>query len=354
MTKVYKSPECQYVVEDTCIKTDCTVKHKVTGTMMAGILGISPWSTPFQVACNLLGLGREEIGSKPSVKTGQKLEPVIIKYVADRYSEKGLFLSAEEVFEKRKGDHDAWASDFESDIFAGHVDGLVMHPDGTETILEIKTSSNLDSWLNGVPEYYYWQVALYNHFMTKKDHAYVVLGMVDQDTHKNPQSWIPSDRTVQMYKMDIDTDDVAEKLEEVEQWYRDYILAGVTPAPDMENEGDRALYEHLKYLAEDVDSVRDDVKRLFTIKAEIKAGESEMGILYSDEKELSARIKNYMIEHNLSSILNDSIEAKISTKENVSYDMEAMADDGIDIEKYKTVSETKTFTVKSKKKETKI
>ena len=61
MARKYLAPTCSYEISDGTIRTDGSVHNKVTGTSMAGILGLSPWSSPFQVACALLGLGREDI-----------------------------------------------------------------------------------------------------------------------------------------------------------------------------------------------------------------------------------------------------------------------------------------------------
>lgn len=343
---VYSSPECEYEISDGSVITDGSVKRKITGTMMAGILGISPWSTPFQVACNLLGLGSEDISYKSSVITGRRLEPVIINYVAREYEAQGLFLSADDVFEKRIGDHSSWASDFDSDIFAGHVDGIVMKDDGSDFILEIKTSSNLESWLNGVPEYYYWQVALYNHFITKKDKAYVVLGMVDQDTYKNPQSWIPSDRTVKMYAMDIDQDIVSEKIEEVREWYDKYVAKGITPPYNPDNPGDVELYNHLALLAKDVEVIKLDVDYLFKVNSEIKNHEAALQDRYLEKKNYTAALKDYMISHNLTTLNTECAQARISYNAKEELDEDLLIEAGIDTSKFKRKVVSKTFTIK--------
>ena len=136
--RIYDAPKCEYTIEDGCIRTDGSIKGKVSGTMMAGILGCSPWSTPFQVACALLGVGVEDISGKPAVRTGQILESRIIDYVGKTYPEYGLFMPADKIYEKREGDHASWVSDFDDDIFSGHVDGIVMREDGSNCILEIK------------------------------------------------------------------------------------------------------------------------------------------------------------------------------------------------------------------------
>lgn len=349
MPKIYFPPKCKYKVEGKRIVTDGSVMHKVSGTSMAGILGVSPWSSPFQVACNLLGLAREDISGKPAVGVGNHLEPLIIAYADQVYGpEHGSFLMAEEVYEKREGDHDSWASDFESDVFAGHVDGIVFAEDGNDYILEIKTSSNLESWKDGVPEYYYWQVALYNAHLCKKDKAYVVLGMVNENTYRDYTSWVPNVNTVAMFEMPIDQEEVRERMEDVAEWYNVYIANGETPEYDPTNPGDVEMYNHLVNLAQDVDDVAELVEQYGNIDEQIAIEEAKSVNLYAQRDELKARIKDYLTAHNLSSLNSTSKDfiGKVSIQNRTKLDEDRMREDGIDVDKYKVKTIVKTFSIK--------
>lgn len=349
MSKTYFPPKCGYKIEGNRIITDGTVKHKVSGTSMAGILGVSPWSSPFQVACNLLGLAREDISGKPAVGVGNHLEPLIIAYADQVYGpEHGSFLMAEEVYEKREGDHDSWVSDFESEVFAGHVDGIVFAEDGNDYILEIKTSSNLESWKNGVPEYYYWQVALYNEHLCKKDKAYVVLGMVNENTYRDYTSWVPNVNTVAMFEMPIDQEAVRERMEDVAEWYNVYIANGETPEYDPNNPGDVEMYNHLVNLAQDVDEVAELVEQYGNVDEQIAAAEAPYVELYAQRDVLKDRIKSYLMAHKLNSLdsTNGTFIGKVGTQTRSKLDEDAMRADGIDIEKYRIKTTVKTFSIK--------
>ena len=349
MSKTYFPPKCKYEVSGNRIIADGTVKNKVSGTSMAGILGMSPWTTPFQVACNLLGLAREDISDKPAVKVGTKLEPLIIAYADKVYGpEYGAFMMAEEVYEKREGDHDSWESDFESDVFAGHVDGIVFSEDGSDYILEIKTSSNIDSWKDGVPEYYYWQVALYNHHLCKRDKAYVVLGMVNENTYKDYTSWVPNENTVAMFEMPIDQEEVEKNIALVREWYANHIEQGITPEYDPTNPGDVEMYNHLVNLAQDVDEVAKLVETYGEIDDQISLIELQNMELYTQRDELKARIKDYVVSHNLSALDSTSkvFVGKVSSQTRSKLDEDAMRDDGIDVDKYKVKTTVKTFSIK--------
>lgn len=346
--RIYFPPKCKYKIVGNTIVADGSVRQKISGTSMAGILGCSPWSTPFQVACNLLGLAKEDISDKPAVVVGTKLEAPIIRYAGETYSDHGQFFLAEEVYEKRIGDHDSWVSDFESDYFAGHVDGIVFSDDGDDYILEIKTSSNLDSWEVGVPEYYYWQVALYNHHICRKDKAYVVLGMVNEATYKDYTSWVPNVNTVAMFEMPIDTEDVADKLKIVADWYDTYIANGVTPEYDPNNPGDVEMYNHLVNLSQDVDEVSELIELYGQIDERIAEEEAKSVELYVQRDELKARIKDYLTSHNLGSLGSTSKDfiGKVSTQVRTSFDESLMREDGLDVDKYKVQKAVKSFSIK--------
>ncbi len=348
--RIYKPPQCGYTVEGGHLKTDGTVIKKVSGTMMAGILGISPWSSPFQVACDLLGLAREDISGKPAVKNGNIQEGRIIRYAGEQYSDKGLFLAAKEVYEKRAGDHDSWVSDFDSDIFAGHVDGIVIAPNGQDYILEIKTSSNLDSWINGVPKYYYWQVALYNRFLTHRDHAYVVLGIMDQQAYRDPMSWMPNANTVVMYEMPIDSDEVEQGMAQVRDWYGKYIANGITPDYDPSNPGDVEMYSHLVGLTDDVSSVQSLVDQLGQTEQAIAEYENNKQVLYDQRDLLKVKIKEYLDCHSVSSLDSTTGEYYATLREThrVRISAQKLIEAGLDPAEYSEDSISKTFSVKKK------
>lgn len=351
MAKItYKSPKCSFVVDGDHIVTDGTVRNKVSGTSMAGILGISPFNTPFQIACSLLGVCRENLDGKPAILTGQVLEPVIINYLGKAYPDKGSFLAAEDVYEKREGDHDAWESDFPDEVFAGHVDGIVTSPEGVDRILEIKTSANMDSWAMGVPDYYYWQVGLYNEFITQQDSAIVGLGIVDEITHRNPLTWAPNERNVVLFEMPIDREQIREGMRTVQDWYNQYIMKGITPPYDPTNAKDVAMFNYLKGISADVTDVQKEVDRVGEVNYEIEMAESQLKALYDERDDLKDRIRDYMAVHNLSSLDGATMPytVTLTTSKRSSIDKGLMMQDGIDPEKYTKYTESNVFKIKSK------
>lgn len=352
MARKYMPPKCDFSIVDGHIETDGSIKGKVTGTMMGGIIRLSPWSTPFQVACRLLGLAEEDISDKPAVKTGQVLESKVLGYAAERYGEKyGMFIPADEIHEKREGDHASWESDFDDEYFAGHVDGYVMNDEGVSHILEIKTSSNLDAWTEGVPSYYYWQVALYNEFITKQDHAYVVLGIVDDKIRRDPSKWVPSDSNVMMFKMSIEREGVGRILDKVREWYDKYIAKGITPDYDPTNPGDVEMFEHLVNISADGESITSQVDELHELDLQIKEAENSYKDLVDRRDELRDKLKDYMISHDMDVMTSLSGEyiAVITESSRSKIDPVKLKEAGIDPAPYTTVSVSKSFTIKKNK-----
>lgn len=352
MDRVFKRPKCNYTVNsDGTITTDGSFKGKITGTQMGALMGCSPWSTPFQVACAILGLTTEDISNKPAVKAGVALESRIIDYVGANHSDIGLFIPAEDIFEAREGDHDDWASDFDDPIFGGHVDGMVMTESGDNYILEVKTSMNMDSWVDGVPEYYYWQVALYNHFLVLQDKAYVALGIVTEQDRRDPLGWKPGEDTVGLFEMDIDQEQVDKGIDLARKWYERYISKNTTPPYDPTNPKDVAMFEYLSTLTVAELDMADLVDELADVDAELAARERGLEGLKAKREELRNQIKSYMDARDMKSLESTSgaFVAKMSTQTRSKIDPVKLAEDGLDPEKYTEKTVSKTFSVKVNK-----
>lgn len=353
----YKEPQCAFKLKDNCVETDGSVRKKVTGTSMAGILGLSPFNTPFQQACALMGVCREDLSGKPAIEIGKALEEKIVEYLGERYPEYGMFVPAKDLkneFKKeRRSDYDTWVSDFDDEIFGGHIDGKVIDEDLNEYILEIKTTSNARSWQDGVPEYYRLQVELYNHFLTKQDKAYVAVAIVDGVTMNNVSEWSPDDANIYLFQMPIDDEAFEKVLNEVKTWYDEHIVKGVSPPYDPGNKGDVEMWRHLAAIGAPADNIQADIDRLEKVTEDICAREADMKVLVDEREELRKKIKDYMTTNKQNEIKTTSGKyvAVISETRKKSIDASLLEDDGIDPEPYTVVKVSKTFTLKPIKEE---
>lgn len=341
-------PKAGFVVEGDRIRADLTVKRKVTGTSMGGILKCSPWSSPFQVACELLGLADKDLSRKPAIIAGQICEEPIIAYAGKAYSDYGEFVPARQIFGVKEGSHEQWPSDFEDDIFAGHVDGIVIDRDGCNHILEIKTSGNMGMWENGVPDHYYWQVALYNQFVAKSDMAYLVLGIMDYESVADPVSWRPDAENCTLFHVPMDMEGTEEVLDTVRRWYHEYIEQGLTPPYDPSIKGDVELYTRLVGLASDEGSIGAMLDEYAAIDRRIAEHESRIRGDYDARDALKDSIKEWMTAHDVMSLdtSDGELRATIGLRRSEVIDKKRMAADGIDIEKYTTTKLVKSLSVK--------
>lgn len=356
----YKPPQTAFTIVGSHIETDGKFGKKMSGSTLAGIFGLSPFNTPFQQACNLMGICREDLDGKQAIEIGKTLEGPIIEYLGERYADKGLFVPADAMFDTKEGDHDQWKSDFEDPWFAGRMDGMVFDDKYNDIdnhdgyILEIKTTSNYESWENGVPDYYAIQVELYNHFLpTPKKKAYVAVCLVDDATRKDTSSWQGSDDNVFLFELKISETKVKKKLADAIKWYKEYVVAGKTPDFDLANKGDRDMWEHLVNITTPKGSVQNDIDRLEDLEEEIAEKEEAMKDLTTERETLRARIKDYMVTNKMAAMATTSHKfvAQISETKRVTIDKKLLEADGIDPAKYTVTKVIQTFTLKPLKEE---
>lgn len=342
MSDSWEAPRTDYTVQDDgTIHTDASIRQRITGTAMGGLLGCSPYETPFSMTTKLMGLWDKDIGNNPAVMTGKLLEPRIIDYVCKTYPQVGMFYKAEDIFAKREGRHEDWESDFEDDVFGGHVDGIVSK-DGQDYILEVKTANSVQAmnWREHPPEHYLWQVYLYNAFLTKKDKAYMVLGIVDNQAYSNPNTWIPSTQNTYLFEIDIDQQKVSETIDRIRQMYLDTVEKGIS-TPATEHPKDVEILNHLKDIKSssvEIRALADEYLALRKYNEDyINANKSNV----DKEEKLKAKLKDIMNCNNLSKVG----KIKVRYQDKVSFDMKSAEMDGFDWSKYKRTTKTVVLTV---------
>ena len=347
----YKKPRCRFeVLPDGSIKTDGSVRRKLSGTSIGAVFGTSPFSSPFQTACRLLGLSDQDLSNQPAVHTGVVLESVIIDHNAKVHPDIGEFIPAKDVFGDKTGTHDHWKQDFEDPVFGGHVDGFVSK-DGEDYILECKTARDIRTWVDGPPEHYMWQVRLYNHFLTHKDKAYFVLGVVTEKDYKDPYAWTPNDKNCLLFEVDIDQEQTAQAIQSARDWYAEYICQNRTPVPDLNDPRDCELLEHLKAISQPTVELSNMLDRLCTLEAEISDYDAGIQAKRDEAKALRESIKDAMMTNEAPYLVSSSgdWEGTLSKTVRVSYDASRMKADGIDTDKYRIESVTYTFKPKAYK-----
>ncbi|MDR1404562.1 MAG: YqaJ viral recombinase family protein [Candidatus Methanoplasma sp.] len=212
-------------------------QKKISGTKLAPILGLSEFSTPFKVACELAGLYP---GDKPNkyIDAGNILEPVIrnrVRNICQTVLPAALGLpeeskvAVEEPAEKELCGYDHFHN---SKTFGGLVDGYVVVNGKRDSILEIKTSHEREKWkdadgeLTNVPTEYILQASLYAE-LANLDRIVFAVGFLEDSDYDRPKLWCPTDdNAVIIIK---DKPEMKGYMEQAEAWYAEYIKNGFTP-----------------------------------------------------------------------------------------------------------------------------
>ena len=225
---------------------------KITGTRMGPILGMSDFSSPFKIACEIAGLYPGDKINK-YIEAGNILEPVLRNYLSDNVVKllkeplelgEGVRVGIEEPVEKELCGYDHF---HDNKVFGGLVDGYVQIDGSRNSILEIKTSRDRSKWLDEdgnvtiVPMSYMLQASLYAQ-LSKLDRIVFLVGFLEDPDYDRPKAWVPTaENTAVIVKEKLEME---EYMKQCEEWYNEYIRGGFTP----EWSDSAADQEVLKYL----------------------------------------------------------------------------------------------------------
>ncbi len=211
---------------------------KITGSKIGGIFGMSDFSTPFKVACEL---ARIYPGDPPNkyIDAGNILEPVLRDYLghgvtrilgeamgADNDSK----LAVEPPVDKEYCQYDHF---HDNNLFGGMVDGYITVNGKRDAILEIKTSASREKWMDqdgricNIPPSYMMQASLYAE-LAHLDKIVFLIGFLEEDDYRWPSRWIPSSDNTEVLLVDK-MGDIRDWMGKAESWYGEYILNGYTP-----------------------------------------------------------------------------------------------------------------------------
>ena len=319
---IIEAPKCEYTLNsDGSISTDGTYKAKISGTSFAAVLGLSMWDTPFTAACKLLGLYNENIDDKPAVKAGKALEPVILEHVRSM----GV-TPASELFAARVGAHDEWESDFDDDVYCGHIDAAMA--DGG--IGEVKTTRAIEQWDGKVPMEYQLQTSLYAHFFNTDKIDFFVGVLTDKDL-EDPSKWDVKNTYHFECKIRPDTSAL---VEQGRLWYAEYIAQGRTPIANLDDKRDKTVYEYLR-AQQGVDNLSGVAEEYVALIERIDAAEASIAGERRRAEELKGALRQGMIVNSSDSLSVGAYTLKVQASKRVSYNYDAMRVDGIELDKYK-------------------
>lgn len=117
----------------------------ITATEIAAVMGLSPWMSRFTLWHKKAGLPVPRFEPSPEMEWGNRLEDAVAQKWADEHdpvvlAQAGTWRHAERKWQRATPDR------------------IVCEPDGTWSLLEVKTSPFGDGWECGVPVHYQCQI----------------------------------------------------------------------------------------------------------------------------------------------------------------------------------------------------
>ena len=322
---------------------------KVTGTRFATILGLNPWSTPFEMWCAITKTYEKPFEDTIYTIAGKTIEPKQAEYMKKSY---GMDLITptdrygQDYFNKTWGDFFP-----ENPYFGGMWDYLGVDENGTvDTVLEMKTTKRIEDWQNDAPEYYALQAALYA-YLLGVDNVIMVASFLEEKDYEDPSKFVPNIKntiTVE-FKVSERYPDFERMVAEVKSWWGEYVTGGISPVYDEKKDAEilAALRTHNLTPDTDIDAL---IKEAEGLKKEVDTTTAAIADKEKRLKEISDIIK----EHAMTQFRDGDkkVEIKgstytwtVSRSETTTIDKKALEADGL-LEKYQKKSEQYRITVK--------
>lgn len=322
---------------------------KVTGTRFATILGLNPWSTPFEMWCAITKTYGKPFEDTIYTIAGKTIEPKQAEYMKKSY---GMDLITptdrygQDYFNKTWGDFFP-----ENPYFGGMWDYLGVDENGTvDTVLEMKTTKRIEDWQNDAPEYYALQAALYA-YLLGVDNVIMVASFLEEKDYEDPSKFVPNIKntiTVE-FKVSERYPDFERMVAEVKSWWGEYVTGGISPVYDEKKDAEilAALRTHNLTPDTDIDAL---IKEAEGLKKEVDMTAAAIADKEKRLKEISDIIK----EHAMTQFRDGDkkVEIKgstytwtVSRSETTTIDKKALEADGL-LEKYQKKSEQYRMTVK--------
>lgn len=317
---------------------------KITGTRLGTILGTNPWKTPFQAWCEITRVAEPPFEGNKYTDAGQIIEPKLIERCKEFVSPD--VITPEEYYHsddpKRKTGYDF----FNDDVFGGMWDALYYVGDDLAGVIECKTSSRPQDWVEGVPAHYAVQGQLYAYLLGLTD-VWFAVALLDPADYDDPDGFECTDENTVLYHMTVG-DDFAESIETARKWWERYIHDGAE-SPEYDDSRDRKYLDLMRTnkisAANGLETV---VERLSQLDSEIASIRESSGLtaLEEERKAMADRLKAIMTEQLGPTDDKAVYQGWVLTKTTrSSVDTQAMKRDGI-YDKYAKVTETMRLTEK--------
>ena len=323
---------------------------KITATRFATILGLNPWSSAFEVWCEITKTFQKPFEDTIYTIAGKTIEPKQIAYMRSAYGMYNLKTPTDiygaDYFKKTWGDffHDV-------DILGGMWDSLLVDENGKpEAVLEFKTTKRAEDWANDVPEYYALQAALYAYLLGVDD-VIMVASFLEPKDYENPEKFVPSaSNTITVeFKVSERYPDFHRMVAQAVAWWNTHVVTGISP--DFDEKKDAEILKALRTNNVSADTNIDAlIAEAEGLKAELEAVYASVADKEKQLKAVTDQIKKYLtgafrthdiaVEHK-----GGSYVWSVTKHESTEIDKASLEADGL-LDKYSRKKET--FRINSK------
>lgn len=329
---------------------------KLTATRFATILGLNPWSTPFEVWCEVTRTYAKPFEDTIYTIAGKTIEPKQIAYMRKAYFMTNLKtptdIYGKDYFNKTFGD-------FYGDVkvLGGMWDSLLVDENGRpDTVIEFKTTKRAEDWQGDVPEYYALQASLYAYLLGVDD-VIMVASFLEPEDYEHPENFVltPENTITHCFKVSeryptFEKDYVKPAL----KWWDTYVETGISP--DFDEKKDAEILKELRRnsyspdsdlaaLIEEAEGLQD-----FIDESASKTAEAEKRLKVIKDIIKKAALEQFRDGDTKVAIEGSRYEWTVSKVSTSTIDKKALEKDGL-LDKYSKT--TDTFKIQPKLKEDK-
>lgn len=329
---------------------------KLTATRFATVLGLNPWSTPFEVWCEVTRTYAKPFEDTIYTIAGKTIEPKQIEYMRRAYFMTNLKtptdIYGKDYFNKTYGD-------FYGDIkvLGGMWDSLLVDENGRpDTVIEFKTTKRAEDWQGDVPEYYALQASLYAYLLGVDD-VIMVASFLETEDYEHPENFVltPDNTITYCFKVSeryptFEKDYVKPAL----KWWDAYVETGISP--DFDETKDAEILKELRKnsyspdsdlaaLIEEAEGLQD-----FIDESASKTAEAEKRLKVIKDIIKKAALEQFRDGDTKVAIEGSRYEWTVSKVVTSTIDKKALEKDGL-LEKYSKTADT--FKIQPKLKENK-
>lgn len=259
---------------------------KITGTRFASILGLNPWSSPFEVWCDMTGTYKIPFEDNQYTIAGKTIEPKVIEYLDKKYYYgRRMVKDPDEWFGKTKQQMN-FDHFHENKTYGGMWDAR------TKTaVFELKTTKRVEDWYKGgvfdAPIYYKLQGALYAWLLGLDDFRLVLTILTDKD-YEHPEEFVPTpeNTVVKKYSLKAEFPQFESFIETCEKWLQEHINNPSSPVWDEAKKCDAEIIKALRTSYAIPESNEQEQDIISVLLREIEPLQAKIDLMAEDEKRL--------------------------------------------------------------------